>query len=649
MSQAKPISYGNKAGINKRRKKKSRKEKQEAEEARSKRLAEIISLNPDQSVPEGVKIEYVDQEPPKLANTEFANYEAVFSQFESNATRSFGASENLDETTYDSELPTGTIAKHAASTGIGHTTQNSKTTDPKRDGDLSSDNDIDMESLSDSESEDEHAQNGSKDGISRKQRKKNRMSVAELKQKAPRPEVVEWTDVSAKDPDLLVAIKATRNTVPVPMHWSQKKKYLQYKRGMEKPPFDLPDFIKATGIMEMRDSAKDKEDDAKAKSTARERMRPKMNKLTLDYQRLHDAFFRFQTKPKNLTGHGELYYEGKESVVTYDFTPGVLSESLKAALNIPPLAPPPWLLNMQRYGPPFSYPNLVIPGLNAPIPQGAQWGYHPGGWGRPPVDEFGRPLYGDVFDASAQSNPEIQAAMAAQNSGPRKYWGDLEVLEASDEEDEDSSESESEHGHSDQDMADMEETQENALANEGGFGTEKELTDAQLRSGLASIPSGLETPSVIQLRKQAASAGQEANRQLYTVLPEKETFKLEGIMGSTFTYDMSNALGSSKRQAAGQGNPISSEMASKKSSKKDKHMGKGVDITLDAANLDNMDEEALKARYEEAASEAHCGPGGAIQEDLSDMVAEHAATQAQKRKPASSASRLQKKTKDFKF
>lgn len=59
--------------------------------------------------------------------------------------------------------------------------------------------------------------------------------------------------------------------------------------------------------------------------------------------------------------------------------------------------PPPWLIAMQRYGPPPSYPNLKIPGLNAPIPDGSSFGYHAGGWGKPPVDEFGRPLYGDVF------------------------------------------------------------------------------------------------------------------------------------------------------------------------------------------------------------------------------------------------------------
>jgi len=37
------------------------------------------------------------------------------------------------------------------------------------------------------------------------------------------------------------------NTVSVPRHWSQKRKYLQGKRGIERPPFGLPDFIEATG------------------------------------------------------------------------------------------------------------------------------------------------------------------------------------------------------------------------------------------------------------------------------------------------------------------------------------------------------------------------------------------------------------------
>jgi splicing factor 3B subunit 2 len=65
-------------------------------------------------------------------------------------------------------------------------------------------------------------------------------------------------DVTAQDPKLLVSLKATRNTVTVPRHWCFKRKYLQGKRGIEKPPFDLPDFIKGTGIMEMRAALQEK-------------------------------------------------------------------------------------------------------------------------------------------------------------------------------------------------------------------------------------------------------------------------------------------------------------------------------------------------------------------------------------------------------
>ena len=56
----------------------------------------------------------------------------------------------------------------------------------------------------------------------------------------------------------------------------------------------------------------------------------------------------------------------------------MLSAELQNALGMDESSPPPWLINMQRYGPPPSYPSLKIPGLNAPIPPGAQFGYHQG-------------------------------------------------------------------------------------------------------------------------------------------------------------------------------------------------------------------------------------------------------------------------------
>ena len=46
-----------------------------------------------------------------------------------------------------------------------------------------------------------------------------------------------------------------------------------------------------------------------------------------------------------------------------------------------------------------------------------------GGWGKPPVDEQGRPLYGDVFGVPQQQD----ASMA--DVGPmadKKWWGELE-------------------------------------------------------------------------------------------------------------------------------------------------------------------------------------------------------------------------------
>ena len=152
--------------------------------------------------------------------------------------------------------------------------------------------------------------------LSKKKKKlMSRLSVAELKQLVQRPDVVEAHDVTSSDPRLLVYLKASRNTVPVPRHWCHKRKYLQGKRGMEKPPFRLPDFIADTGIARIRESVLESEALKKGRQKQRDKMTPKMGKIDIDYQVLHDAFFKYQTKPK-MSGHGDLYYEGKEFEVS---------------------------------------------------------------------------------------------------------------------------------------------------------------------------------------------------------------------------------------------------------------------------------------------------------------------------------------------
>jgi len=282
--------------------------------------------------------------------------------------------------------------------------------------------------------------------LSKKKRKKlNKLSIAELKALVNNPEVVEWQDVSSSDPRLLVQIKAQRNVVPVPGHWSLKREYLSSKRGIEKPPFRLPKFIAETGITEMRDAVLEKQAEQTLKQKQRELVQPKMRKLDIDYQKLYDAFFRFQTKP-DLTRFGDVYHEGKEWEADYRyFKPGEISDSLREALGMQPGFPPPWLLQQQRVGPPPSYPTLKIPGLNAPLPPGASWGFGPGQWGKPPLDEYNRPIYGgDIFGIMAGNTgqgpalgPQPQAAQPPQGEPvERTLWGELQPPEEESEEEE---------------------------------------------------------------------------------------------------------------------------------------------------------------------------------------------------------------------
>ena len=127
--------------------------------------------------------------------------------------------------------------------------------------------------------------------MSKKQRKLFlRMKVFDLKMQVRRPDLVEAWDITTKDPLFLMDMKMVRNSVPVPRHWNQKRRYLQYKRGIHKVPFKLPDFIEATGISKVRGQAHDKHKSMKQKM--RERMQPKMGKIDIDYQILHDAFFK---------------------------------------------------------------------------------------------------------------------------------------------------------------------------------------------------------------------------------------------------------------------------------------------------------------------------------------------------------------------
>eukprot|EP00871_Galdieria_phlegrea_P000129 jgi/Galph1/1116/GphlegSOOS_G5837.1 len=440
--------------------------------------------------------------------------------------------------------------------------------------------------------------------LTKKERKKLiNVKVAKLKQEVADPELVEQWDVTAADPKLLIYVKSLRNAVPVPAHWRQKRKYLQNKRGIEKPPFQLPPFIAQTGIQKLRDAYKAVEDEKTLKQKQREKIRPKLGKVDIDYQILHDAFFKFQTKPR-LTNPGDLYYELKElEPDRAGFKPGVLSDQLREALGMTSsIDPPPWLINMQRYGPPPSYPRLRIPGLNAPIPPGASFGYQPGGWGKPPVDEYGRPLYGDVFGdgniseyAPGYGTTEIPVPAEAYTY----HWGEAEAIEVE------------ETAEYTEPGEEQEENEDETQQLQYDTGMKEEDYTSGLESSSSFLPGGLATPATgVELRKASqqvsyqSSAVTNQSRELYQVIPERKAELGNSIMATEFIYDI----------------PKESDTVQKRP------RAEQLEVNVLPEELDNWNKNTAKQKYEQTLAERR-QQVAQEREDVSDVVAEGLARQ----------------------
>ena len=496
----------------------------------------------------------------------------------------------------------------------------------------------DGDEIEDDDDDDDNDNNENKKVLSNKMRKQlNRPSIAELKKAVERSDLVEEHDVNAPDPYLLIELKSMRNTVPVPSHWLQKRKYLQGKRGFLKPAFKLPPYIQATGITKMRENRLNLLSEKSMKQKQRERMRPKKGGLEISYKILHEAFFRHQTKPDDLTGFGDLYYEGKEFMMKFrKFKPGYISDNLKKALGMTPRYrvvspsgvmvknkkedeetgdiswydvqelkygqyvvcdehcgpkrikisapvtgyvwlsskdgkeeklkrcnvedPPPWLINMQRFGPPPSYPDLKIPGLNAPIPTHKMYGFHEGQWGKPPVDENGQPLYGDPFG--------IWTEPISKSWGGKSRWGVLEKFDESSDEEDDDDDSDDDEDSDDQEEDDDIKRNINIQGGDNNDDVDMVQDEVDKRdlsgiesdmSGISSIPSqinlrkntvinnltGIETPtSGISTNDIRMRAQEDAGKELYTVLkPVENAVAKHSKFGSNTTYQIPNKNG----------------------------------------------------------------------------------------------------------
>merc|ERR1719291_312839 len=163
----------------------------------------------------------------------------------------------------------------------------------------------------------------------------------------------------------------------------------------------------------------------------------------------------------------------------------------------------------------------------------------------------------------------------------------------------------------------------------GGAGLETPVVDPGMAtpSGTTSVGgAGLETPDMIELRKRRIEAdmeGGETPSLPYTVIPERRNDRIgASMMGSTHTYDVKTAAAKPK--------------------------GAAVEMALNPEEIDEMDSEAMALRAEAALREQQAN---LAKEDLSDMVAEHAAKQKNKRKRQEHKDEKEKnkKYKEFKF
>ncbi|KAI5957845.1 sap145 [Candida theae] len=275
-------------------------------------------------------------------------------------------------------------------------------------------------SYTDEEDDDDASDESDKDdetqksiSLSKRQlRLRNKVPLSSLKMSTHRPEIVEPTDADALDPYLLVHIKSQPNIVPVPSHWSSKRDYLSSKRGIERPPFQLPKFIRDTGIEEMRSTVPGTggDDGRTLKQQQRDRVQVKLGRLDMDYEKLYRAFFQNQTKPR-LSAFGELYEEGKELVdeLTNEakhYKPGVVSKTLRKALGMNEhdlSIAPAWVIIMKDIGKPPSYRDLIIPGVDEEYNNGGYRDRHADGEAR--IEHWGR-IKSVVEDDSEEEDEE---------------------------------------------------------------------------------------------------------------------------------------------------------------------------------------------------------------------------------------------------
>lgn len=165
----------------------------------------------------------------------------------------------------------------------------------------------------------------------------------------------------------------------------------------------------------------------------------------------------------------------------------------------------------------------------------------------------------------------------------------------------------------------------------GGLETPSGLdTPSGFASVASTVPGGIETPDFLDLRKRREGTEvDEAPKSLYQVIPERES-RMRGLMGSDRVYDVSGVVGAAAAPPVlGQeerGTKVRSDCSclvrtgklTFLSSLLQRKAG-GVEISLDANELEGLSEADLRAKYEQAGRKA------GTHEDFSDFVGKEVA------------------------
>ncbi|XP_012939768.1 protein DEK [Aplysia californica] len=234
---------------------------------------------------------------------------------------------------------------------------------------------------------------------------------------------------------------------------------------------------------------------------------------------------------------------------------------------------------------------------------------------------------------SRSKTPSSKKAKKVKTKGVKKKKKTKEQVDDDDEEDEDDEkdndeeEEEEDEPEEEEEEEESEEEEEEDEKDETGLITPAE--GLMTPGGISSVPVGMETPDQIELRKRRIEDAMDQGGDtpaLYQVLPEKKAAPVGGaMMGSAHVYDMTGVNAPKKP-----GDKVSTE---------------AVEVSLNPEELD-LDTAAMQAKYEQTVREQQ---SQLEKEDLSDMVAAHAAKQRKRKKAQQDTGKGAKKYKDFKF